>query len=82
MKKYWTIVFTLLLTLALSVCSGKPDTNLQQDAASTMQFPETQKESDVTSIPHDYVQGKFDTSLFAGKVKSCAYAGDDKTIVF
>ena len=40
-----------------------------------------QEESDAGSYPHDYVQGKFDASLFAGKVKSCAYAGNDKIIV-
>lgn len=91
MKKYWTIVFTLLLTFTLSACGGKTDTDTpygtiidtdsQQNTMSTTQSPQVQEESDADSNHHDYVQGKFDASLFAGKVKSCAYAGDDKIIV-
>lgn len=92
MKKYWTIIFTLLFAFALSACGGKTDTDTpygtvtgtdysQQNSISTTQSPQVQEESDAGSYPHDYVQGKFDASLFAGKVKSCAYAGNDKIIV-
>lgn len=92
MKKYWTIIFTLLFAFALSACGGKTDTDTpygtvtgtdysQQNSISTTQSPQVQEESDADSYPHDYVQGKFDASLFAGKVKSCAYAGNDKIIV-
>ena len=92
MKKYWTIIFTLLFAFALFACGGKTDTDTlygtvsgtdysQQNSISTTQSPQVQEESDAGSYPHDYVQGKFDASLFAGKVKSCAYAGNDKIIV-
>ena len=92
MKKYWTIIFTLLFAFALSACGEKTDTDTlygnitgtnysQQNSISATQSPQVQEESDTGSYPHDYVQGKFDASLFAGKVKSCAYAGNDKIIV-
>ena len=84
MKKYWTIIFTLIFAFALSACGGKTDTDTlygtitgtdysQQNSISATQSPQVQEESDVGSYPHDYVQGKLDASLFAGKVKSCAY---------
>lgn len=91
MKKYRTMVFTLLLTFALSACGGRSntdrlydvsvDTASQQNADSTAQSPQVQEEPGTDLTSRDCAQGKFEASLFAGKVKSCAYAGNDKVIV-
>ena len=80
MKKYWTIIFTLLFAFALFACGGKTDTDTlygtvsgtdysQQNSISTTQSPQAQEESDAGCYPHDYVQGKFDASPVCRKSK-------------
>lgn len=82
MKKYWNVICTLLMIPALSGCGTNDNAAVETPVALPIESATVQEQpANAPPVVPNTVQGIFDDSLFDGKLRSCAYAGDGKMIV-